>query len=75
MHVSLLRAWQLPRETEVPSGSEAGLCHTVTRLPDGSLECSCAGFRYQARSDGLCRHIDDVNAAGQRTRCLAEVLL
>ena len=75
MHVSLLRARQLPPEAEVPSGSEPGLCHLVTRLPDGTLECSCAGFRYQARSDGLCRHIDDVTAAGQRDRSLAEVLL
>jgi hypothetical protein len=75
MHVSLLQVPQLPPETEVPSGSEPGLFHTVTRLPDGNLECSCAGFRYQARADGLCRHIDDVTAAGRQPRYLAEVLL
>lgn len=75
MHVSLLQVPWLPPETEVLSGSEPGLCHTVTRAPDGSLECSCAGFRYQARADGLCRHIDEVTAARLRTRTLAEVLL
>lgn len=32
--------------------------YTTTRYPDGRWEDDCPGFRYGARPDGLCKHID-----------------
>ena len=34
--------------------------YTVTRTPDGHWGCDCPGFRYGARADGLCKHVDRV---------------
>ena len=40
------------------SDTWADVTYTVTRTPDGRWECDCPGFRYQARADGLCKHVD-----------------
>jgi len=61
-------------EVEVPSRSKAGVTYDVRQLADGTWECSCPGFRYQARADGLCAHIDEVLPMTEVIRFLAEVL-
>lgn len=61
-------------ETEIPSRRKAGLSYDVRQLADGSWECSCPGFRYQARGDGLCAHIDEVLKMIAGIRFLAEIL-
>lgn len=58
MRVSVSVELQPGPVAEVASASEPGVFHQVSRLPDGSWECDCRGYRYGARSDGLCRHID-----------------
>lgn len=59
---------------EVPSNSRAGMSYDVRQLADGSLDCSCPGFRYQARHDGLCAHTDVVMRMIAGVRFLAEIL-
>lgn len=48
----------------VPSGTWADVSYTVTQAPDGSFvsgqACNCRGCRYEARADGLCKHVDRV---------------
>lgn len=61
-------------EIEVPSKSRPGLSYDVRQLADGSWECSCPGFRYQAREDGLCTHLDDVLVMAAGILFLAEIL-
>lgn len=81
MHIALYRT--TPRHQpvngvlwsiEVPSRSTPGLSYDVRQLDDGTLECSCPGFRYQARSDGLCKHIDEVVPMIAGIRFLAEIM-
>lgn len=45
--------------------SRGGEPYLVTLYGDGSLTCTCKGFEYSARADGLCRHVDLVR--GQLT--------
>jgi hypothetical protein len=61
-------------EIEVPSRRTPGMTYDVRLLTDGSWECSCPGFRYQARDDGLCAHIDDVMVMAAGIRFLAEIM-
>ena len=59
-------------EAGVASSSEPDLVWEVRRFADGHWECRCPGFLYQARADGLCRHIDRVKDA--RALTLADIL-
>lgn len=59
---------------EVPSNSTAGMFYDVRQLADGTWECSCPGFRYQARADGLCAHLDGVLVMAAGIQFLAEIL-
>jgi hypothetical protein len=59
---------------EVPSARSPGLAYRVSILADGSWACTCPGFGYQSRADGLCRHIDEVREASERTCSLAFLL-
>jgi hypothetical protein len=61
-------------EAEVPSARDPELIYRVSRLADGTWMCSCRGFRYQARSDGLCRHIDGEQERRARAGTLAFLL-
>lgn len=45
-------------EREVPSSSDPELTYFVRLHADGRWSCSCRGYRYTARDDGLCKHID-----------------
>ena len=47
----------------VPSSRGAGV-YAVTRDENGFWACTCPGFAYRARDDGLCRHVDQVAGAG-----------
>jgi hypothetical protein len=47
----------------VRSDRDPSVWYTVELYPDGHWECSCPGRQYQARADGLCKHIDRQKAA------------
>lgn len=51
-----------PYDWAVRSHRDPSVVWTVTLYPDGRWECECEGFRYHARADGLCRHIDEIQA-------------
>jgi hypothetical protein len=59
---------------EVPSRTKAGLTYDVRQLADGTWECSCPGFRYQARADGVCAHLDAVLPMAAGIQFLAEIM-
>lgn len=61
-------------EVEVPSRSKPGFTYDVRQLADGTWECKCPGFRYQARHDGLCAHVDDAMMMAAVIRFLAEIM-
>ena len=67
--VSSLDRWQW----EVPS-SRGGASYLVAWRPDGSWSCTCRGFSYSARPDGLCRHVDLVREAQAVPLSLADLL-
>lgn len=61
-------------EAEVASGREEGLSYTVRLYGDGRWECTCPGFRYGARADSLCRHVDQVKADRERLVTFAVIM-
>jgi hypothetical protein len=61
-------------EARVPSASDPGLFYTVTLLSDGTWECDCPGWRYAARDDGLCKHVDQVRQEYEYLCSLAAIL-
>lgn len=67
-----------PEDIEAEVRSSRGPGTYLVRLVNGygpaTWECECAGFRYSSRADGLCRHIDEVQATVARVRSLAYLL-
>lgn len=61
-------------ETDIPSSREEDLSYRVRLAGDGSWECSCPGFRYGARADRLCKHVDTVKAARERPVTFAVIM-
>lgn len=63
-------------ETRVASSGDPGFFYEVTLLSDGSWECdaACLGFRYAARDDGLCKHIDQARREYEYRFSLAAIL-
>jgi hypothetical protein len=54
---------RLPARWHFPSARDPGTTHFTSRYADGSLECSCRGYLFAQRPDGLCLHTDAVQAA------------
>jgi len=50
------------------------MVYDVRQLADGTWECSCPCFRYQARADGLCPHLDVVLPMAAGIQFLAEIM-
>jgi hypothetical protein len=59
----------LPRSVPLVDGSGSwtvtsdrwpDVSYTVTCSPDGHWGCDCPGARYEARADGLCKHVERV---------------
>jgi hypothetical protein len=61
-------------EAGMPSAREPGLVYRVTLHADGTWQCSCPGFRYNSRLDGLCKNIDFVSEQYELSRSLAGLL-
>jgi hypothetical protein len=40
--------------------SDGSTIYILHQLGDGSWTCECLGFLHQSRSDGRCRHIDQM---------------
>jgi hypothetical protein len=66
--------YEVPATWLVPSASDPGTKYTVTRHGDGTWECSCPGFRYGSRADGLCRHVDQKRAECEYLLTLAAIM-
>jgi hypothetical protein len=59
---------------EVPSAREKDLFYRVALFADGIWTCTCPGYRYEARADKRCRHIDLVREARELSLTLAGIL-
>jgi hypothetical protein len=61
-------------EATVPSSRNPEIFYRVALLGDGSWACSCPGFANGRRKDRLCRHVDQVREAYERSFTLAGLL-
>lgn len=48
--------------------------YDVRQMADGTWSCTCRGYEYGARWDGMCRHVDQVRAAQSEPVSLALLL-
>lgn len=61
-------------EGYVTSSRYSGTEYKVCLLADGTWTCTCNGYGYAARSDGLCKHIDFARGERERRMTLAFLL-
>jgi hypothetical protein len=61
-------------EMAVTSSRYPDVFYLVTLLADGTWSCTCQGYRYGARLDRLCRHVDQAQEKYERSRTLAGIL-
>ncbi len=82
MRISVLAGQSVPHrgvlapawEHSVPSSRYDDIVYRVSLLADGTWTCTCSGYRYGARADGQCRHIDIAREERERRMTLAFLL-